>query len=104
MGADDRYPHNTAMASDINVLMAQITPGGDALEAVDISVADHDATMQDCRFMSTTAGTTITVDVFTKTGGLETSVILPATRFVPISNVRKVYKVGTDAANIILWR
>ena len=99
------YPHNENMAGDASVLLAQLSSLGDNHEDVDISSTDHTATMTDCRAITCTSGNTIKVD-YLKGDGVNTgTAILPASlRLISIRNVTKVYKTGTDAANIILWR
>lgn len=68
---------------------------------VDISSTDFVVT-GNCRVMTSVGGTKIVVDMLCSDGTI-TGVVLPAIGAIPIVNITKIIKVGTDAENILLW-
>lgn len=67
--------------------------------SVDISSTDYTVTTP-CRLITATAGTVIYVDLKCKDGTI-TNVPIPPN--MPIFNIIKVRKTGTDCTNILLW-
>jgi hypothetical protein len=68
---------------------------------VDISATDFVVPVN-CRVMTSVGGTKIVVDMLCVDGAI-TGVVLPAIGAIPIVNITKIIKVGTDAENILLW-
>jgi len=106
---DPRYPSKTAMSGGDNELLQQMVGLGVESELIDYSGGDVTPTMQDCRAITCTGGTTIKIDFETdnldSTTTTTQTVVLPAEpRIIPMRYVSKIYKTGTDATNLYLWK
>ena len=68
---------------------------------VDLSASDYTPTV-DVRCITSITGTVIKVDMACQNGSA-TGVLLPAVGALPVINITKIYKSGTDATGIYLW-
>lgn len=67
--------------------------------AVNLSGSDYTVTVP-IRMITATSGTVIFVDMTTPDGKVSNVPIPPN---LPVLNVTKIYKTGTDCANILIW-
>ena len=98
------YPLNDTMPASDNVYLSQLVGLGDKSEEISIAVGNHTCLMTNCRAITCTSGTTIKVDYVNGAGTTETRTIPAELRQIALRNIIKVYQVGTDATNMVIWR
>ena len=93
-------PTNIKGQSDLQTTMFTTCPVGTKCP-VAINIAGGDAVITvPIRLITATSGTAIKVDIHA-TNGTVTGVIIPPN--LPVLNVIKIYKTGTDCTNILVW-
>ena len=93
-------PTNIKGQSDLQTTMFTTCPVGTKCP-VAINIAGGDAVITvPIRLITATSGTAIKVDI-KAVNGTVTGVIIPPN--LPVLNVTKIYKTGTDCTNILIW-
>ena len=93
-------PTNLKTNTDIVGTMVVTSPLGSKIPIV-VNLASTDYTVAvPIRMITATSGTVIKVDI-KAANGTATGVCIPPN--LPVLNVIKIYKVGTDCTNILIW-
>jgi hypothetical protein len=93
-------PTNIAGFTTLSQLQVVISPLG-SKKPVPINLSSGDVTITaPIRLITATAGTVIYVDI-TAPDGKASNVPIPPN--LPVVNITKIYKTGTDCMNIMVW-